>query len=978
MPNTPPSPTDGTPRPRSEPRTRVPRPGWHESRESDFLVQLYQEEGQLMESVGGFLSDAVRAGAATLVLATPERSARVEQALEAAGVDVARARKEGRYVLVDAARLVEELAGNGASDAGAFARLVGAAVSDLVGAWPRVAVYDEALALLRQRSGEAARGLEALWDELLTTCPFVLLSAYPVIRGDGSVAADITRLCGSRCRVFLTEGQASSLDAVDTHVDRDREWFAAIVAGSDDAIISKDLDGRITSWNRGAERLFGYTAEEAIGRPITMLFPADRLGEEPIILGSVGRGERVETYETIRLRKDGSPVEVSLTVSPVRDAHGHVVGASKIARDITRQRRAERQLRDAEAYYRRLTDLLPIGIYTCDVRGAITYYNEHAARLWGRVPELGEQGFGPWSGGDPDDDSTLEAESPVALALSEGRSFRNEELLIERTDGTHVTVLVDIDPVLDRDGQLLGSVVVLHDVTEVKRAERELREQREQLETLLETVPVPVMLAHDAKAQRITGNRAAAEILRLPGAANFSLSPPPGEEPPPYRVMRRGEAVPPEDLPLQRAARGETVTADEIDHVLEDGTVLHTIVSARPLFGASGEPRGAVAAMMDVTELLASAHALREADRLKTEFLATLSHELRNPLAPILTGLEVMRMHRDDPETLERTRTTVERQSLQLVRLVDDLLDIARITRGRLELRRRRTLLADVIEQAVDALTPAMQQRGHALTVEEGPPGIEVDADAERLVQVLGNLLHNAAIYTPPQGHVTLRVDVRAEEAVVVVEDTGVGIPLDMRERVFEMFTQVNRSHERGHSGLGVGLTLARSLVELHGGVLEVESAGLDLGSTFTVRLPLLPAAAPRLVETPAPPAAVESHAPKRVLIVDDNEAFIESLSMLIETLGHDVRTAYDGASALEVGAELRPDLVLMDLGMPGMNGYDAARRMREEPWGRDVTLVALTGWGRAEDKRRTREAGFDHHMVKPPQPAELRRLLAV
>ena len=977
MANSPPDRAAGSPRPRSEVSPNVPRPGWHGSRNSDFLIQLYEDEGRLIERVSDFLSGALLDGAATLLLATPERGAQVEQALSTAGVEIAGVRKEGRCALIDANRVLDRMAPDGTPDPEAFSRVVGAAVANLGRAWRRIAVYDETLALLRERSSDGARKLEALWDELLSSGPLVLLAAYPLTRGDGSASADVARLCGSRCRVFLTDGLASRIEERNAEADRALAWLAAIVTGSEDAIVSKNLDGTITSWNRGAERLFGYTAEETIGRPVTMLFPKERLGEEPVILDSISRGERVETYDTVRLRKDGRPVEISLTISPVRDADGRVVGASKIARDITQQRKAERQIKDAEAYYRRLTDLLPIGIYTCNTQGAITYYNEHATRLWGRAPELGEQGFGPWSGSEPDGEGASDEDSPLALALSEGRSFRNEELAIERPDGSHVTVLVDIDPILDADGHMLGSVVALHDVTEVKRAERELREQREQLETLLETVPVPVFLAHDPKAHRITGNRAAAETLHMPAAANLSLTPPPGEQPPPFRTMRDGEPVASEDLPLQRAARGETVMSDAIDHVLEDGTVLHTIVSARPLFGAAGEPRGAVAAMMDVTELKASADALREADRLKTEFLATLSHELRNPLAPILTGLEVMRMLRDDPDTLERTRATVERQSLQLVRLVDDLLDIARITRGRLELRKRRTPLADVIEQAVDAMTPAMKQHGHTFTVEGPPPDVDVEADAERLVQVLGNLLHNAAIYTPAQGHVTLRVDIGEDEAVVVVEDTGVGIPLDMRERVFEMFAQVNRSHERGHSGLGVGLTLARSLVELHGGRLEVESAGLDLGSTFTVRLPLLTEAAPAAAVVALPPTQ-EAQIPKRVLIVDDNEAFIESLSILIETLGHDVRTAPDGASALEVGAELRPDIVLMDLGMPGMNGYDAAKRMREEPWGRSVTLVALTGWGRAEDKRRTREAGFDHHMVKPPQPAELRRLLAV
>ena len=919
-------------------------------------IRIYGPKEALTRSAGSFLADEVLAGGAVLIVSTAAHAPILDAAVTAAGVDVTAARAEGRYVGLEADETLEAVLAGDRPDLRSFSERVEAPLRRLAEEWPRVAVYQETTTILHQRRDPRAAALDRLWGDLVAEGPPTDQAHLPLPalggRDDNETAPDLVR------------------------AERDRALLAAIVTSSDDAIVSKDVEGRITSWNAGAERLFGYTAAEAIGQPIGILLPDDRRDEGPEILERIRRGERVETYETVRRHKDGEDIEITLTVSPVKDAEGRVVGASKIARGFTEQRKAERRLREAEAYYHRLVEMLPIGIFTCDTQGVLTYYNQRAARIWGRTPEIGERCRSP-ALGCPAPSGDLRAESAtIDVALEERRSFRNEEILIERPDGSHSTVLVDIEPIADEHGQLLGTVVALHDVTDAKRAERELREQREQLETLLETVPLPVFLTHDPDARFVTGNRAATELFRADLEANLSLVPEAGEPPATFRAFRNGEPIPPEDLPLNRAARGIPVTADQVDFILEDGSMLRALVSARALVGMNGEPRGAVAALVDVTELKASADALREADRLKTEFLATLSHELRNPLAPILTGLEVMRLA-GDRETLERTRATVERQSMQLVRIVDDLLDIARITRGRLELRRREITLADVVDQAADAMTPAMKQHGHTFVVEPPEPHLRVLGDPERLVQVLGNLLHNAAIYTPANGRVTLRAEATNSEVALVVEDTGVGIPSDMRERVFEMFTHVDRAHESGHSGLGVGLTLARSLVELHGGSLEVESAGLDLGSTFTVRLPLLePAEHPApMVDMPDPTASAGP--PRRVLIVDDNEAFVESLSVLIETLGHDVRTAADGAAALQVGSEQKPDIVLMDLGMPGMNGYDAARRMREEPWGRDVMLVALTGWGRAEDKQRTREAGFDHHVVKPPQPAELRRLLS-
>ena len=759
----------------------------------------------------------------------------------------------------------------------------------------------------------------------------------------------------------------------------DRAWLAAIVQASQDAIVGKSLDGIVTSWNRGAERIFGYRAEEAIGRPVTFLIPEDLHDEEPAILRRVRAGERVEPYETVRRRKDGTLIQVALSVSPVLDGDGRIVGASKIARDITDRVRIEASLRETEDRSRRLSELLPVGVYTCEAPGGtITYFNQRAAEIWGRSPKIGETDerfCGSLKLYLPDGDAPLpHAECPMAVALREGRAFRNEEVVVERPDGSRRMILVNIDPLFDGDGAVIGAINALHDITELKEAQRSARDQGAAMDTLLETVPAAVFLAHDREARRITGNRAANDLLRMGAGANLSKSAPPGEAPSHFQVMRDGRPIPNEDLPVQRAARGEVIQSEEIDIVFEDGSGVHSLVSAQPLFDDDGNPRGAVAAFMDVTELKAVEAALREAHRRKDDFLATLSHELRNPLAPILTGLEVMGMV-GDIEAAEDTRRRVERQAKQLVRLVDDLLDVSRITTGKMELRRTRVDLEQVVEDAVAIARPAIEQKGQVLAVDVPDRPVSLDGDADRLVQVFANLLNNAAAYTLPGGHVDLTVRREGNEVVITVRDDGVGIEEGERERIFQMFYQAGRSHEKGHGGLGLGLTLARALVELHGGAIEAESPGLGGGSTFWVRLPLNEQDAPGSSQAPGT-ATTEASQSRRVLIVDDNDAYVESLSLLVEMLGHEVRTAPDGRTALDVAAEFLPDVVLMDIGMPGMSGYETARRMRDESWGADVLVVALTGWSQEEHRRKTAEAGFDHHLVKPAKIEELRLLL--
>ncbi len=367
---------------------------------------------------------------------------------------------------------------------------------------------------------------------------------------------------------------------------------------------------------------------------------------------------------------------------------------------------------------------------------------------------------------------------------------------------------------------------------------------------------------------------------------------------------------------------------------------------------------------------------LREADRRKDEFLATLAHELRNPLAPLRNGLELMRLARDDAAVVEKARSMMARQLEQMVRLTDELLDVSRISRGKIELRRERIPLATILSQAAETSRPLIDAGRHRLTIDLPPEPIFLDADLTRLAQVFSNLLNNAAKYTEPGGHITLAAEQEGSDVVVSVRDTGIGIPAHLLPRVFEMFTQVDRSLERSQGGLGIGLSLVKRLVEMHGGSVEARSEGHGKGSELVVRLPAAPPLPGEPREKRADEGAAEANS-LRILVVDDNEDAAVSLAMMLEILGNEVQTAHDGLEALEAAPAFRPDVILLDIGMPRLNGHEVARRIRRQPWGKGVLLVALTGWGQEEDRRRSREAGFDFHLVKPVDAAALEKVLA-
>jgi signal transduction histidine kinase/ActR/RegA family two-component response regulator len=366
---------------------------------------------------------------------------------------------------------------------------------------------------------------------------------------------------------------------------------------------------------------------------------------------------------------------------------------------------------------------------------------------------------------------------------------------------------------------------------------------------------------------------------------------------------------------------------------------------------------------------------LRDQDRRKDEFLATLAHELRNPLAPLRNGLQVVRLS-EDRAVRERAQEMMDRQLGHMVRLIDDLLDVSRISRNKMELRRSRVRLSDVLGSAVETARPVIDAAGHHLELALPADPVVLDADLTRLAQVFSNLLTNSAKYTPPGGRIRMSAESRDGTVTIEIRDTGIGIPAAALPTLFDLFSQVDRSIERTTGGLGIGLALVKGLVEMHGGVVTAESEGPGRGSTFSVQLPVADQPAEAAAGTPAD-AGRWKRPGRRVLVVDDNRDSAVSMATLLELLGDEVRTAHDGLAAVETAEAFRPDVVLMDLGMPRLNGYEATRRIRQRPWGKEIAVIALTGWGQEADRIRSREAGCDGHLVKPVSLADLEKLLA-
>jgi PAS domain S-box-containing protein len=537
-----------------------------------------------------------------------------------------------------------------------------------------------------------------------------------------------------------------------------------------------------------------------------------------------------------------------------------------------------------------------------------------------------------------------------------------------RKDGSRLWVSGVMSLLRDESGLPRAYAKVMRDVTEAKLAGDALRESEGRLRVALEAAEMGTWLWRIATDEQILDD-SLCQLMGLPAGDkittldNF------------LRAVHEDdrERVREEFERCRREGGGFDV---EFRVVRPDGGVRWLKDQGKAFAGKQGTPLFITGACMDISDRKRMEEELHETDRKKNEFLALLAHELRNPLAPLRNGLQVMRLASGNEEAVARARAMMDRQLGHLVRLIDDLLDVARLSQNKLQLQRARVLLSDVLASAVETARPAIDAAGHQLTVSIPPDPVFLEADLTRLAQVFSNLLTNSAKYTPPGGHIWLTAERLDREVVVSVRDTGIGIPGEALPSIFDMFSQVDRSVERSTGGLGIGLALVKGLVEMHGGTVKAESAGVGKGSTFTVTFPV-PAPLPRSAPVVPPQEDPTRIGPgRRILVVDDNRDGADSLAMMLRLLGNEVRTTNDGIKAIEQAEVFRPEIILMDVGMPRLNGLDATRRIREKEWGKQITIIALTGWSQDADRERTREAGCDGHLVKPVTLADLEKLL--
>lgn len=735
-------------------------------------------------------------------------------------------------------------------------------------------IHAECWMALALATGQGYNGQEIVIERPDGSRVTALAHANPIRDETGKVSGAVNVLVDVSDRIQAEEAQLH---------------LAAIVESSDDAIVSKTLEGRILSWNAGAERLFGYPAEEAIGQLITLIVPPERHDEERAILSKIRRGERIEHYETVRLTKHGRRIDISLTISPIRDGTGRIIGASKVARDITARKHGDEAivlLKDELAT--QLADLRRL--HEMSVRLSTTLELQPILEETLRTA------------------MTVEGTDLGLLSLCDADK---NYLEVGASLGFHREFLKTIDRI-PLGGGAWGTCFL---------------ERRRIVVEDIETEPIFAPYR---------------EVARQAGFRAVHSTP---------LITRSGKVVGVLSTHFRRPHR----PSDRDIHLID--------LCARQA--------------VDFIENARLYAELREADRRKDEFLATLAHELRNPLAPISNSLHLLRLSGDLSPSLERVRDIMERQVNHMVRLVDDLLEISRITRGKIDLRKEPIELAAIVASAVETSRPFIEAAGHQLAISLPAEPVQLEADPLRIAQVIGNLLNNAAKYTEKGGQIWLTARRKGAEAVVSVRDTGVGIPTEMLPRVFEMFAQVDQTLNRAQGGLGIGLALAKSLVRMHSGRIEAHSEGPGKGSEFVVYLPAMAKMQRFTIPEPASPPCQASFPSRRVLVVDDTRAAGYVLSKLLETMGQQVCNTQDASEALESVRRERPDLVISDIAMPNMNGYELARRLRLEPGMEDVVLVALTGYGQESDRQRAKEAGFDYHLVKPVSLEALQDLLA-
>ena len=771
-------------------------------------------------------------------------------------------------------------------------------------------------------------------------------------------------------------------------------------------------DVRIRAVSRYGQELTGRPREQIEGIAVEQhsaqwgIFRADGVtpatNEDLPLTRATQQGELVKEEVFVIAQPDGTKVPILCNAAPIRDDQGNITGGVIGWQDITARIQAEETLRQRTEELQTILDTTPVAIFMAHDPecGKITG-NPAAQALVELPPHANISKSAPaeeqptqWQ--EMRDGVPIEPGNLPLQRAARGEEIRDYEMDLVFKDGTVKSVVGNATPIRDENGMPRGSVAILMEITERKRSEEALRqsERREreraaELTTLLDATPTPVFIVHDPDGTHITGNRAADDLLRLPSGGEVSLSAPAEIKPRHFKAIKDGRELGTEELPAQRAARGVEVRDFEFSLVFDDGTIRHLLGYGTPLRDDDGRSRGAVHVLVDITERKRAEEALNKAneqllaaDHHKDEFLAMLAHELRNPLAPVRNAVAVLQYAGSTDPRLQRQSDIINRQVTHMARLLDDLLDVSRITRGKIDLQRQPLHLTDVLAHAVETATPLIQARKHTVHVTEPPDELLIEGDRDRLAQVVGNLLMNALKYTPEGGEIWLEAGREVatgedDRAVIRVRDNGMGIAPEMLPRVFELFTQADRTLGHAQGGLGIGLTMVNRLVQMHGGTVEAHSAGLGYGSEFIVRLPALVAEVKELpARPPEPEKQIRKYRQRRILVVDDVVDTAESLTELLGLWGHEVHKAHDGLAALDAIRQFRPEVVLLDIGMPGMDGFEVARYLRQEYQNQSMLLVALTGYAQESDRRETQQAGFDAHLSKPVDLEALRELL--
>ncbi len=755
-------------------------------------------------------------------------------------------------------------------------------------------------------------------------------------------------------------------------IRQSEQWLRTTLASIADGVVATDATGLVRFLNPVAESLTGWTSAEATGRPLSdvigLIHEATRAPVENPVDRVLREGRVVElANHTLLVARDGQERPIEDSAAPIRGPDGAIGGVVLVFRDATERRQAQAALQRSEEHLRLIVEsAADYAILSIDLQSHITSWNAGARAIFGYEPAeiLGR----------PVDDLFLPEDRERGVpglearrALETGRA--EDERWHLRRDGSTFWASGLLMPMRDGD-RVLGWLKILRDSTVQKRTEQELELSRARLDLVVNSSEVGLWYC-DLPFGLLLWNAKCKQHFGLPADAEVTLD-----------VFY--ERLAPEDRDRTRqaiaAAIDERAEFDiEYRTIGLDGRARWIRAIGRAYYDVDDHPIRFDGITVDVSERIRQEAALREADRKKDEFLATLAHELRNPLAPIRNALHLMAAAGDPDHRFEEERAMADRQVAHLARLIEDLMDVARISSGKIELRKAPVDLAAVVSRTVASARPAIAERGHQLQVQAPENPVWLEGDATRLEQVLWNLLNNAARYTEPGGQITLASARDGDQAVVRVRDTGIGITPELLPRVFDMFVQADPAERRTQGGLGIGLGLARTLVELHGGTITVHSDGPGRGCEFTVRLPALPETEPAS-RRPASdqPARGGSLPRRRILVVDDNRDAAVSLARLLERhYGQEVRVAHDGPSALSAADTFLPEAVLLDIRMPGMDGLEVARRLRQRPEFERTLLVAVTGWGQEADRRQSERAGFNRHLVKPVDPAELQNLLA-